>query len=484
MSAHVCRRGSGQKNRPIPAAFRRPAARRLLPAAFGAAAALLLAAAPLPAQEAPVAASAGAAAEDDALAAFEAALFAGTGDAASESAAPAPTEAGRDAAVADSAFFPAADLFAAAVSGEAARTEYLVGGSVSLRASASALPGDGYTAVSDAKGKLFAKVSVPDYGAIFASYAASYPFFRGAAGLAAAPAPEAADLDFALAELHYSFDIGKLVFFRLGKQLLSWGPARIWAPVDFVNAEKEDSFADVDLRAGKNGLRLHLPLRRANLFLFADFSALNEDGVYGDPAEKTALAGRIDLAAGGFEFGLSGYGGAEKQARAGADFSGRAFGTTVYGELALAPAYGGYDHALQAALGFSRAVDELKRWTVSAEAFYNSAGSDRTGLDAAEWSVSAASGSAPTPLYEGRWYAYAALATTRLGSPHLSASAYLLANLQDRSFSAVLAPSLALPRAVPVSLKLSYSGGGADKEFTRFAGNGAVGLAVSTKLSF
>jgi len=37
---------------------------------------------------------------------------------------------------------------------------------------------------------------------------------------------------------------------------------------------------------------------------------------------------------------------------------------------------------------------------------------------------------------------------------------------------------------VPVSLKLSYSGGGADKEFTRFAGNGAVGLAVSTKLSF
>jgi len=62
------------------------------------------------------------------------------------------------------------------------------------------------------------------------------------------------------------------VFLRLGNQLISWGPSAIWTPVDFINLQRLNPLSPLDLRVGKPGLRIHVPLGISNVFLFGDFS--------------------------------------------------------------------------------------------------------------------------------------------------------------------------------------------------------------------
>jgi hypothetical protein len=252
--------------------------------------------------------------------------------------------------------------------------------------------------------------------------------------------------------------------------------------VDFINSQKQDSFAAIDSRSGKSGLRAHLPFSRSNVFFFADFSDMTSTGYYGDPYQTINLGGRADAAAGDFEFGLTGYGGKNAQVRAGADFSGRLLGTTVYGEASFAPGYNDWDSRFEASLGFSRVLGALKKWTLSSEGFFNSRGMDLTGYTAV--TINTLTAAERTPLYQGKFYAYLSLAASELFSPSLSTTVSALSNLQDRSFSLKLAESFAFPRAVPFSLSIAYAAGGVDKEFTRFAGNGSVTAAISTKLDF
>jgi len=400
---------------------------------------------------------------------FEAALFGGDGF--PESAAGRPVADGQAGA--------------AAASAEVARTEYLVGGTAVVKAdAASADPYDAYTTKAGVSGKVFAKVSDPDFGALYIAYNVSHPFFRGYSGDGPAPTAENPyEPDYELAELHYSFDIAKKVFVRLGNQLIAWGPSRIWTPVDFINLQRADPFAELDSRRGKPGLRVHVPLKRGNLFGFADFGSTSADGAYGDPAETVNLAGRADFTAGGFEFGATAYGGSEAAPRFGADFSGRLLGTTVYGEYALTTGENGADPSVQASAGFSRVLGELKRWTVSAEGFFNSRGKDRSGLSAFDLALLPPDEQA-APLYEGVWYAYASIQADELFSPDLATTLSVTANLTDQSYLAKLSETVTLPRAVPFTVALSYAGGGENKEFTRYAGDGALSASLSVRIEF
>ncbi len=426
---------------------------------------------------------------------FEAALF-GTGDAAEDATVDGaadgtsstdPFGTGTDTTASDGFGF----VFPSAGDGsDVARIETLVGGTV-VAQSNTVVSGDfdSVQSLANASGKIFAKVSVPDYGALYIAYNASHYFFQGYGGDANAfqvfnpYAP-----GFTLAELHYSFDISKTLFIRIGNQLIAWGPSRIWSPVDFINLQKSDAFANLDSRVGKPGLRLHLPLSGANVFAFADFSSMVVDGsgtlsIGGNPMETVNLGGRLDFTAGGaFEFGLTGYGGNNSPMRFGADFSGRVLGATAYGELALAPEYSDYTQTVQLSLGVSRSLDELKLWTLSAEGFYNSSGRDLSGLGASSYGTLPAS--QRTPLYQGEFYAYAALAASELLSPSLSTTFSVLANLSDYSYSIKLAESFSFPRSVPFNLSATWVGGGKDKEFTRYGGDGAVSINLSTRLEF
>lgn len=366
--------------------------------------------------------------------------------------------------------------------GEREKTEYLVGGTVAVDASGSASKDSSLTQ-SDVRGKLFGKVTVPDYGSLFLSYSVTDRFFQGYSGSLAAPeAQDPYTPQWALSEAYYSFDVGKKLFVRLGDQLISWGPSRVWTPVDFINLEKADSFSTLDVRQGKPALRLHAPFPHGNAFLFADFSDMASDGTYGNPYKTVNVGGRLDLTAGNFEFGLTGYGGYGSQGRAGVDFSGRLFATSVYGECAYAPSYSGFDDMLLASVGFSRTLDALKRWTLSAEGFYNSPGEDLSGLSLAEYAE------VPTekrvPLYQGKFYGYASIAATEFLSPYLAPELSALSNIEEGSFRIKLAEAFSFPRTVPFTLSVAWSGGRKNGEFTRFTGSDTVTVEARTTINF
>ena len=114
-------------------------------------------------------------------------------------------------------------------------------------------------------------MSVPDRGSLFASYVFRQYFFKGLTSggpVAYGAAASLSEPSLGLSELYYSFDVKKAAFFRLGKQLLAWGPSFFWTPVDFVNAERADPLAAFDGRSGTPGLKATVPLGMANSYNF------------------------------------------------------------------------------------------------------------------------------------------------------------------------------------------------------------------------
>jgi len=369
------------------------------------------------------------------------------------------------------------------------KLEYLFGGvflSESTLTTTAAF--DGYTALGIFSGKAFLRISVPGYGSLYLGYNFGHTLFQGEGGAItySLPGEDLFDATFTLSEFHVSFDLAKVLFVRIGNQLIAWGPSVIWTPVDFINRERLDPQAAVDLRAGKPGIRLHLPLKRSNLFLFTDFSNTVVENPTPPPAyqvgnlfEKTNLGLRGDFTALGFEFGLSGYLGADIQTRLGFDLSGRILATDVYGELALALPSPSHAFSYASALGFQRTLGELKKWNLQGEFFYNSAGQK----DNSDYATPAhfTSGSY-VPLYVGRMYAYAGIGKQDLIGTFLDGTLSGFMNFSDLSYIVSLKGSFDLSKWIPFSLSLDYSGGGEGKEFTVFSGDHA--LSLKARVSF
>jgi len=109
-----------------------------------------------------------------------------------------------------------------------------------------------------------------------------------------------------LDEAWLKFDLGRRVFFTVGKQRIKWGAARFWNPTDFLNRERLDPLSVVDLRLGRPLIKVHVPFERAggNLYAVAlldGATALQQIGGAGriewviGPSEVSAtIAGRKD----------------------------------------------------------------------------------------------------------------------------------------------------------------------------------------------
>jgi len=373
---------------------------------------------------------------------------------------------------------------------QANKLEYLVGGTFLWNNTAVATQRfDGYNAGGAFTAKAFVRLTVPSYGSLYLGYNLSHTLYLGDGGVLDSGLPgTGADLFgniYALSEFYLSFDLGKKVFFRVGNQLLAWGPSFLWTPVDFVNLQRLDPLASVDLRVGKPALRLHVPMKKSNLFLFADFSRTVDPDtleVY-DLARTTALAARWDLTALGFELGLSGYFGYDLPASFGLDLSGRLLGFDVYGEAALTADFPeeAVDYAVSA--GLQRSFGELKDWSVQAEAFYQSAGQP----DESGYPAPGGPGDVPgwfTPLCLGRWYAYAALAKEDLFADFLDATLSGLLNASDLSYTIRLAAAFDPVGFIPFTFTLSYLGGGPGREFTWYTGGNAFSASLEVRFEF
>ncbi|NJK88631.1 MAG: hypothetical protein HC923_04005 [Myxococcales bacterium] len=72
-----------------------------------------------------------------------------------------------------------------------------------------------------------------------------------------------------LDQLWVKFDVARVVYVTAGKQRLRWGSGRFFNPTDFVNRQRVNPVALFDQRLGVNLVRLHLPLERENVNLYA-----------------------------------------------------------------------------------------------------------------------------------------------------------------------------------------------------------------------
>jgi hypothetical protein len=369
-----------------------------------------------------------------------------------------------------------------------AALETQFGGNFVMNASAATTADfDWYTAAGSFSGKAFVKVSVPDYGSAYLAYNFSKNLSQGAGGtLPLGGGTASGDLfsaSFALSEFYLGFDIAQAVFFRVGNQLLAWGPSFIWTPVDFVNLQRADPRASFDMRSGKPGVRATVPLGISNVFLFADLTGTvtptgpGDSLEVNDPLDTVNLAARWDITLLGFELALTGYVGSSIQGTYGFDFSGRVLGFDVYGELAMAFPYGSYDFSYASSLGLQRSFGELSYWSVACEFFVNSTGTDDTasypGLFVAGDFI---------PFYVGKYYGYSALTRTHIGIDGIDATLAGFVNFSDQSYLLRLSTNISVPRLVPFTFGVSWAGGGADKEFTYFSGNNS--LTADLRVSF
>jgi hypothetical protein len=339
---------------------------------------------------------------------------------------------------------------------------------------------DGYTAGGSFSGKGFVKVSVPDYGAAYVGYNFSKNIFQGKGGTGVSVPRGALDsASWELSEFHLSFDVARAVFFRIGSQLLAWGPSQVWTPVDFVNRERLDPLATFDLRTGKAGVRATVPLGISNVFLFVDLADTVTATAVNDLFDTARLAARWDITLLGFEFAFTGYLGSSIQNKYGFDLSGRLLGFDVYGELAMAFPYSSYDFSYAYALGLQRTFGELSYWTASAEFFANSEGT----ADTAAYPAKVFAG-AFNPFYVGQYYTYAALTRTHLGMDGVSATLAGFMDISDASFLLRLSTSIDVAKVVPFTFSLSWAGGGTGRAFTYFTGNNAFSADLRVSFSF
>jgi hypothetical protein len=355
----------------------------------------------------------------------------------------------------------------------------------------------GYAGGGSFSGKAFVKVTVPDFGSLYAAYNFSKNLYQGAGGtvpgaslafggpLLSLAAGDLSDAAFTLAEMHYSFDIAQTVFFRIGNQLLAWGPSTVWTPVDFVNIERVNPLAGLDLRVGKPGVKVTVPFGISNLFLFADLSgtvtATGAGGalVVNDPVETARLAGRWDITLLGYELALSGYVGKDIDTRVGFDFSGRLLGFDVYAEAAAAFDANAAIASWAGSIGAQRTLGELGYWSIATELYYDESGS----ADATVPSAVIASASL-SPLYYGKIYGYAAVTRSHLFVDGVSAGLAGFLDASDLSFLVRLSTTIDVPRLPAFTVNVSWAGGGADKAFTAYSGNNALTAELRMKVEF
>jgi len=103
----------------------------------------------------------------------------------------------------------------------------------------------------------------------------------------------------ALRELFLDADVGGVVWFRAGKQVLQWGRGILWTPTDLVNVEGRTLVERPGAREGATGLKVQIPFGTRGSF--SAFAPLH--GV--DQAESLSVALRGEVVLGRFEVALS-----------------------------------------------------------------------------------------------------------------------------------------------------------------------------------
>lgn len=190
-----------------------------------------------------------------------------------------------------------------------------------------------------------------------------------------------------LRELFIDVNANRRAYFRIGKQVLQWGPCYFWNPTDLINVERKSFVDKIGSREGTFGAKMHVPFgTRYNVYAFLDLHSATR-------ADSVALSVKGEYLVGGTEMALSAWGKRGKPAVLGYDISTRALGLDITGEAsasygAVMPKIAARDSTLyldtvknrivpRVSAGIGRLFDFMgfhDALMVQAEAFYNDAG--------------------------------------------------------------------------------------------------------------
>lgn len=111
-----------------------------------------------------------------------------------------------------------------------------------------------------------------------------------------------------LDELFLDTDIDKKVFFRLGKQRISWGVGYWYKPSDVLSLAAIDPDNPSAVREGPFAFKIDVPQKLNHAMLYLVPPASNDPGAF-------SAAGRYDFVVGGWELSLAGFGRTDMAAR-------------------------------------------------------------------------------------------------------------------------------------------------------------------------
>lgn len=265
------------------------------------------------------------------------------------------------------------------------------------------------------------------------------------------------DPSFNLDELFVDSQINNQIFFRLGKQRISWGVGTWYKPSDVLSLSAIDPDNPGAAREGPFAFKVDIPMR------------LNHLMVYMVPpvtglAESSSIASKYDLVVGGWELSFGGYARADMLARPRGifTFTGALGPFDVYGENVLlygsdrtyvraGSTPGAYETYriedqpfFQSTLGikYSASLTSGLSYSLHVQGYYNGTGyadSSILQIDAARTAVKNSGTYQPTDLTQaGMWYlAGSASLSGRLGEgsnlTQLTGSVSALTNFSDGS---------------------------------------------------
>lgn len=262
-------------------------------------------------------------------------------------------------------------------------------------------------------------------------------------------------------EAFVDFPLFHLLYFRFGKQYLTWGTTYFWNPTDLLNRERKSLSSLNTPREGIWGIKLHIPYQTLfNWYTFLDTTETKD-------LSTSALASRLELLLGNTEIGLCGWWKKHFISVYGADLSTRLWGWDIKAEGSLS--YGDNRPVLKEemipsgpltitnyttekitnkwvyriAINFSRSWelwDVKERLSTMVEVFYNSEGKNDSLFENPTKTQVALLSGAYVPNEYGKWYGLLSIGFRKLFVRELSSHMYLLWNIEDRS--AILSPKL------------------------------------------
>jgi hypothetical protein len=194
---------------------------------------------------------------------------------------------------------------------------------------------------------------------------------------------------FRVPETFLDANLGRKAWFRVGKQVLQWGPGYFFNPTDLINVERKALVRRLGAREGVFGAKVHVPFgTRANLYGFLDANRVSRSDSLSGAVKAEFLAGRSEMA-------VMAWDGGGRDAVYGADLSTRLLGLDLVAEAALHSSLrtrefsmtGGLpalkesrrDWQPRLSVGAGRSFDAggiPDRLMLSAEYYYNRPGSD------------------------------------------------------------------------------------------------------------